>query len=324
MNPRLTLIVPVYNTMEYLAECLDSLLAQTLFKSEPDSMEILLINDASTDGSAAILRQYQSLYPNLFYVIEQNENQGLGATRNLGLEQARGDYIGFVDSDDKVHPAMFEKLLSAAQRQPTDYVEAGMSLFHADGSQPLILGSSAESTSVCNKLFNNLFIQEFQLEFAEGELFEDEVFSYLASYYANHISSLSETLYYYRVNPTGICRSLNGDKKRLYARMTSMVDFLETLKARALLEPMKVCCLVMVCRHAMLQLKAKVGWGDLICFWRFAAHLINRYGLMDSTVIPPQKDSSGYFVTKFIQLSRQPWRLWLLRHYCRWFIRVTP
>lgn len=315
MNPVLTLIVPVYNTQAFLPECLDSILAQSLSKAV---MEVLLINDASPDESLSILNAYQTRHPELFRVINQPMNQGLGVSRNLGISQAKGDYIGFVDSDDTIHPKMYEVLVQTAQSQLADYAEAGMTLFDQQASQPIQANSAAEKTSVCNKIFSRRFIQQHQLTFAEGELFEDEIFSYLASYYATSCVTLEHSFYNYRVNPNGICRSAEGDVKRLYARMTSLVDFLETLRERHLLKRLRQQALEMICRHALLQLKSRVSWVDLLCYWRFSAHLIQRYGLQEVASERLTKSPASYFVAKFFKLSQQHWRLWLLRHYLRY------
>ena len=89
-------VVPVYNTAEYLRRCIDSILNQ---QNPPE--EIFLVNDGSTDGSDMICQEYAQRYPALIRVINQ-ENQGLSAARNAGIEAARGEYLSFIDSDDYI------------------------------------------------------------------------------------------------------------------------------------------------------------------------------------------------------------------------------
>ena len=96
---RVSVIVPVYNSEGYLEECLNSLLMQTL---EQASMEVLLINDGSTDGSLEICQQYADIYDN--FKVFSKENEGLSATRNFGIKRAAGKYIAYLDSDDKYSP----------------------------------------------------------------------------------------------------------------------------------------------------------------------------------------------------------------------------
>ena len=93
--PKISVIIPVYNVEKYLRECLDSLLNQT-FKD----IEIICVNDGSTDGSLNILNEYASK-DSRFIIINQN-NQGLSAARNNGLNVAKGDYVAFLDSDDYI------------------------------------------------------------------------------------------------------------------------------------------------------------------------------------------------------------------------------
>ena len=89
----LTAVIPVYNVERYLETCIQSVLAQSY-----EEMEILLINDGSTDRSGAICRRYEKADRRIRYI--EKENEGSGATRNLGIEMARGEYITFLDSDD--------------------------------------------------------------------------------------------------------------------------------------------------------------------------------------------------------------------------------
>ena len=106
---KISVIVPVYNTEKYLNECLNSLVNQTIYKE----LEIICINDASTDNSLKILEGYEKQYENLI-VINSNVNKKQGGARNLGIMRATGEYLGFVDSDDFVDLEMYEKLYNEA------------------------------------------------------------------------------------------------------------------------------------------------------------------------------------------------------------------
>ena len=113
---KLSVIVPVYNGAAFLRPCLDSLLNQTL-----DDYEILAVNDGSRDGSGAILEEYRRRAPEKLRVLT-TENGGQGRARNLALDLARGDWLGFADSDDWVSPDMFEKLWRAGEESGADLV----------------------------------------------------------------------------------------------------------------------------------------------------------------------------------------------------------
>ena len=103
---KISIIVPVYNTSPYLEKCLDSLVNQTY-----KNIEIICVNDGSTDNSAEILHRYSEIYSNVIAI--DQENQGVSAARNNALDKADGDYLMFVDSDDWVDQRICEKLLTA-------------------------------------------------------------------------------------------------------------------------------------------------------------------------------------------------------------------
>ena len=117
-NVKVSVVVPVYNAEKYLEPCLDSLRKQTL-----KEIEIICVNDGSTDKSGEILAEYAA-HDKRIKVITQ-ENQYIGAARNRGIEAATGEYIGFVDNDDLVSPDYFEDLYNAAKKYNTDVAIAG-------------------------------------------------------------------------------------------------------------------------------------------------------------------------------------------------------
>lgn len=113
---KVTVIVPVYNTSKYLRRCLDSLVNQTL-----KEIEILVINDCSTDNSKDILEEYQKKYENI-KVFHNKINKGIGYNRNLGVQKANGKYLSFIDSDDWVDETMFDKMYGKAIKDNNDIV----------------------------------------------------------------------------------------------------------------------------------------------------------------------------------------------------------
>ena len=111
-----SVIVPVYNMENYLVECLDSLVNQTL-----ENIEIVIVNDGSTDNSLSIINDYVYLYPDKVRAFSI-ENSGLGEARNYGISKAKGSYLGFVDSDDFVRNDMFEIMYRAATKNNADCI----------------------------------------------------------------------------------------------------------------------------------------------------------------------------------------------------------
>ena len=116
--PKVSVIIPVYNAKDYLARCLDSVCNQTL-----KDIEIICVNDASTDNSIDILNQYAKRYLNL-KVIDCLKNGGESVARNIGLDSATGEYIGFVDNDDKIDLDFYEKLYKVAITKKLDIAKA--------------------------------------------------------------------------------------------------------------------------------------------------------------------------------------------------------
>lgn len=120
-NPLVSVLIPVYNVEEYLGRCLDSVINQTLV-----NIEIICVNDGSTDKSAEILEKYKKLDSRIKIVTK--ENGGLPSARNAGLDQAQGKYVGFVDSDDFVQKDMFSKLVETAENTNSDIVICGANI----------------------------------------------------------------------------------------------------------------------------------------------------------------------------------------------------
>lgn len=112
---KVSIIVPVYNVENYLSRCLNSLINQTL-----KDIEIICVNDGSTDGSSAILEEFAQKDSRIRIV--NKENGGLSSARNEGLKYVTSDYVGFVDSDDWIEPDTYESALSAVQKTNADIV----------------------------------------------------------------------------------------------------------------------------------------------------------------------------------------------------------
>ena len=127
----LSVVVPCYNAERYLSACLDSLIAQTL-----ENIEVVCVNDGSTDGSIKILRDYERRFPGKVFVVDK-ANEGAWRTRLRGVEEARGEYIGFLDSDDTASPDFAESLYQAAKLSDADIAVCGFSRIELDSGRLL-------------------------------------------------------------------------------------------------------------------------------------------------------------------------------------------
>ena len=133
---KISVIVPVYNVEDYLERCLHSLVKQTI-----EDIEIILINDGSPDNSQKIINCFKEQYPDKIVSVEI-ENSGVARARNIGLQYATGEYVGFVDSDDYVDVSMFEKLYEKAQEDEADIVASGYTRLWSASSKDFQLGET--------------------------------------------------------------------------------------------------------------------------------------------------------------------------------------
>lgn len=208
---KVSVIVPIYNTQKYLSRCLDSLINQTL-----DDIEILVVDDGSTDGSSRIVDQY-ALKSRKIKVFHQ-KNGGVSKARNLGLLNATGEYIGFVDSDDYIQPSMYSTMLYYAESENADIVQCGI-VYSADnsanpdnsirsnkvdnlvGAEELVKGllDGKIINSVCSKLFSRKVVSG--IGFSEDLVFaEDFEFTSKCLLFAEKVSILKQPLYIYTSN----------------------------------------------------------------------------------------------------------------------------
>lgn len=201
---KLSIIVPVFNSGAYLKDCLDSLVSESL-----KDIEIICIDDASTDESLDILNGYAKKYPQI-KVFQNKINMGQGYTRNIGIK-ASGTYVGFVDSDDYVSKTMYENMFNAAISYNYPEVISTNITFVKDNSNlnkdidykinmvsynPLEQPERIldESPSACNKIFLKTSITPF----LEGVMWEDIAFTYNALFKSNKFVRVNAPGYYYR------------------------------------------------------------------------------------------------------------------------------
>lgn len=212
-KPMVSVIVPVYNVSAFLPACLESLLGQTL-----DNIEVLCVDDASTDDSARVVEAFAEKDPRVRLL--RQEHRGVSAARNLGLDQAQGEYIAFVDADDRVEKTMLETLLSRigdgdvavcsaqvkycddSRREPLEWaltVTAGQWQQDEEESLWQCLDRNGSWPFVWNKLYRASLLREKKIRFSTDlSLGEDGAFLVLLWQYARKIVFLEEKLYHYR------------------------------------------------------------------------------------------------------------------------------
>lgn len=224
ISDKVSVIIPCYNTESYISRCLDSVLSQSIGLSH---LEILAVNDGSTDGTLEILKEYEVLYPDNICIIDCEENYGQSHARNTALEYASGDYILFVDSDDVIAPKMIETMVLADKCYPSDIVSCDFISFYGDeipeaedalhskycvieteNELKQLFMDNAFITAPWGKLYKSDFIYSHNdLRFPEGYRMEDIFFSYMSVAYAATWQHISAKFYCYYQNPDGIMKS---------------------------------------------------------------------------------------------------------------------
>ena len=217
---KLSIIVPVYNVKDYIRPCLDSLLAQRM-----EDFELILIDDGSTDGTAAILEGYAAKHGEKI-VLRRVENGGQGRARNIAMDMARGEYIGFIDSDDWISPDMYPKLIAKAEEEGADIAFCDWMAVDAQGGERFIpAGFQKDRLSVagsaCNKLFRRELIED--IRFPAGLWYEDFYFSAIAVLKAKSLAYVKEPLYFYRQSQSSTMRNQNSAKNLDLLRIMDML-----------------------------------------------------------------------------------------------------
>lgn len=232
---KVSVVIPIYNTEKYLSKCLDSLVNQTL-----KEIEIICVNDGSTDNSGQILKKYQEQYPNI-KIVEQN-NLKQGAARNNGVNHAQGEYIGYVDSDDWVDLDYFEKLYLTAKRYDSDIALAtNIRIGNGKTKKRLNIENESIYTSIQNKFdvcnqsknecpTNKIYKKELLLKnnivWPEGVFCEDKIYTLKAVYYANSVVTVPNVNYYYFRRKTSTVKSKKNMNDKNLARR-QVLDFLK-------------------------------------------------------------------------------------------------
>ena len=205
---KISVIVPVYNSEKYLNDLFTSLLNQKL-----EDIEIIAIDDNSSDKSLDILKSYRDKFYPKIRVYKNETNLGVGASRNRGLIYAKGEYVSFVDSDDFIHPLMYYDMYHGRDNHKIDIITTGIVFVKEEASfqdyyrnrrgKGFLLDTRKdenqiiyESPSCANKLFRKEFIGE--AKFLVDTMWEDVAFSYAHMFLTDHILVFHNPDYYYR------------------------------------------------------------------------------------------------------------------------------
>ena len=243
---KVSIIVPFHNVEQYISQCIESLIHQTL-----QDIEIICIDDASDDKSVEIVESYIN-NDSRIKLLHTGSMSGQSYARNMGLEIAKGEYVGFVDSDDWVEAEMFEKMYKKAAYEQTDITmcmaklyddkegttytddyyslksleKFGDKIFNANESKDEILNINVV---LWNKIYKRTFLQINKAKFANGYIYEDLLFFFETYIKAEKINIVWEYLYYYRQNRK-FSTMQNSDKK-VYDRIPMVEETYKVLQS---------------------------------------------------------------------------------------------
>ena len=245
-QPSVSVIVPVYNVEPFVYQCLESLTGQ----SQPN-MEIIIVDDGSMDGTPNIIKSFANQHESVSVITQ--ENQGLSAARNTGMDAAQGEYIGFVNGDDWVDERMFESLVSMADSCHADIVIGNGQLIDNETGETkpiqdfhvwaklktrhdnLFLSPRKEQdlfmldTSVCKRLFRRSFLKSLCFRFPLGKIFEDVPTHFHLLLNTESVALVDKELYFYRTNRAGRITARTDDSLlQIFEVMQQVIDHFDS------------------------------------------------------------------------------------------------
>ncbi len=237
MNAVVSVIIPCYNAEKYIQCCLESIVNQTI---GVEKLEIILVDDASTDNTVSILKAYEFRYPEQIMLILCEKNGKQGAARNIGLQYATGEWISFVDADDWIRRDMYECLLKMAEDTQSELVQFRYKFYRREvGDSALgeveyttydlsniiqrkecIINDTILNQSCTTKLYHRALLERTGSWYAEDVICEEPLFTYPFKFTANRVCVTEYAFYYYRYNNEGTCL-------KDMARVSSITDHIK-------------------------------------------------------------------------------------------------
>lgn len=225
---KVSVIIPVYNGEKHIKSCLDSILAQTL-----KEIEIIIINDGSTDNTKNILEEYQKKYEKQIKVITK-ENEGQGKARNIGIDLAKGEFVAFVDADDTIESEMLQKMYELNEKQNADVILCDYyEIIGNKRSRKKAIRCKSDNINKdyiiyvagpCNKLIKTDLLNKHNIRFLETGIYEDIAIIPLIGVYAENIVYLEESFYNYYIRQGSTMR-----QDKFNTKLLSIYNALETL-----------------------------------------------------------------------------------------------
>lgn len=224
--PKVSLIIPVYNVENYIEKCLDSVVNQTL-----KDMEVIVVNDGSTDLSKQKIEKYLTKYPWIKYL--EKENGGLSDARNYGMHHATGEYMAFLDSDDYVENTMYEEMYNIGKKEDADIVECDFIWEYPNKKREdigVIYNSKKEMIEKArvvawNKLIKREILEKTNIKFPVGLRYEDMEFFYKLVPYINKVSFVKKSMVHYVQRANSIANTQNTRTKEIFKILDNVLSY---------------------------------------------------------------------------------------------------
>lgn len=225
--PKVSIIVPIYNVEKYLERCINSLIGQTL-----DDIQIILVNDGSTDNSGEIAKEYAIKHQDKIMYLEK-ENGGLSDARNYGLPYATGEYIAFLDSDDYIDKEAYKAMYDKAKQENADYLECDFIWEYPNKlkeDKRVDYKNKKEMLAFVrvvawNKLIKREVIEKNKLEFPKGLRYEDVEFTYKLIPHLNKVSYIDKYFIHYTQRENSIANVQNARTAEIFTILDDVINY---------------------------------------------------------------------------------------------------
>ena len=229
--PEVSVIVPCYNAEKTVTRALDSLASQTF-----RDLEIIAVNDGSTDGTLQTLKAWKDAHPDINIRIFSKENEGIAETRNFALSKVRGTYFGFLDSDDYTSPEMIQEMKELADRDSLQLVVSDFLWVNSRGERlqkegPYACGSDMMVNLFAvlwNKLYRTEFIRSLDIRFPKGCRYEDNCFLYCLAPHLSRIGFTEKPYVHYVQVENSITHNNNEQVKNMVEVFEIIIDYYRT------------------------------------------------------------------------------------------------
>ena len=225
--PKVSIIVPIYNVEKYLERCIESLIEQTL-----EDIQIILVNDGSTDNSGKIAKEYAIKHQDKIIYLEK-ENGGLSDARNYGIPYATGEYIAFLDSDDYIDKEAYKEMYNKAKQENADYVECDFVWEYPNKlkeDKQIEYKNKKEMLAFVrvvawNKLIKREIIEKNNLKFPKGLRYEDVEFTYKLIPHLTKVSYVDKCFIHYTQRENSIANVQNARTSEIFTILDNVISY---------------------------------------------------------------------------------------------------